>query len=125
MKVLGPDNTGFSGDNLVPQQWFHKQDKRAFLNSTESMSQVYALNRQLREQPGFQPQWLESFTWPTVCNESHVAAAIELVITKESNRKVKKSLLSQELDGISIFSFEESESEASVLEEIYVETQDD
>jgi hypothetical protein len=60
-----------------------------------------------------------------VCNESHIAAAIELVITKESNRKIKKSILSQEMDGMSVFSIEESESEASVLEEIFVETQDE
>jgi hypothetical protein len=125
LKILGPDNTGFSGDDLIPQPWFRKQDKRAFFNSIESMSQIYALHRQLREQPAFQSQWLESFMWPMVCNESHIAAAIELVITKESNRKIKKRLLSQEMDGMSIFSIEESESEASVLEEIFVETQDE
>jgi hypothetical protein len=122
LKVLGPDNTGFSFEILVPQQWFLKQDKRLFLNSLESMTRIYALHRELREE--FRnPQLQESLMWPLVYYQPHVVAAIELVITKEDNRKMKKIMLSQEMDGMSVFSIEESVYEASVLDEICVETQ--
>ncbi|KAI3584166.1 hypothetical protein IWW34DRAFT_608287 [Fusarium oxysporum f. sp. albedinis] len=93
--------------------WWCKADHRVYLDSAVSLSQRYALHRELQEQNRLLPEWQPAVKMPSVYVTTVIAEALRFIVLNEQERHAKKALmLSYEADGQEII--EEIEGEDDV-----------
>jgi hypothetical protein len=83
--------------------WWCKADHRVYLDSALSLSQRYALHRELQEQNKLLPEWQPAMKMPCFYDTTVIAEALRFIALDEQERRENKVLmLSYEADGLEI-----------------------
>ncbi|EXM14875.1 hypothetical protein FOTG_16748 [Fusarium oxysporum f. sp. vasinfectum 25433] len=103
--------------------WWCKADHCVYLDSAVSLSQRYALHRELQEQNKLIPEWQLAVKMPSFYDTTVIAEALRFIVLDEQERRANKALmLGYEADGLEII--EEIEGENGVEEFIIVKGED-